>query len=199
MHGNPDRLRFDLGDDTMQRLKSRLVGEAARKDLVDVSFRTIDSPLGELLLAATEHGLVRLAFAQEDFNLVLGKIAVALGPRVLEAPRKLDVAAKELEEYFSGSRRAFDLALDHTLSTGFRLAVQEYLPEIAYGTTRSYSEVAQSVGNPKAVRAVGTACATNPLPIVVPCHRVLRRDGALGGYIGGLEAKSALLELERSP
>jgi methylated-DNA-[protein]-cysteine S-methyltransferase len=118
--------------------------------------------------------------------------------RILRSPRRLDAAATELDEYFSGRRRSFDLPLDLSLSSGFRRLVQHHLPEIAYGRTESYKQVAELVGNPKAVRAVGTACATNPLPVVVPCHRVLRSDGALGGYIGGLDAKRTLLELESS-
>lgn len=104
--------------------------------------------------------------------------------------------ARELDQYFSGARRTFDLPLDLSLSHGFRQLVQRHLPEIAYGRTLSYGEVARLVGNPKAVRAVGTACATNPLPVVVPCHRVLRADGTLGGYAGGAAAKSVLLDLE---
>lgn len=177
-------------------LKSRLGMEAQIRGLVDVSYRTLDTPVGELLLAATPAGLVRVAFAVENFDLVLSDIALELGPRIVEHAAPLDTAASELDEYFTGSRRRFDLTLDHSLSSGFRLAVQAYLPEIAYGTTASYTDVATSVGNPKAVRAVGSACATNPLPIVVPCHRVLRRDGSLGGYIGGLPTKTALLKLE---
>jgi methylated-DNA-[protein]-cysteine S-methyltransferase len=103
-----------------------------------------------------------------------------------------------LEEYFAGRRRSFDLPLDHALSSGFRAQVQRLLPGIGYGRTRTYKEVAELAGNPRAVRAVGTACATNPLPLVVPCHRVLRSDGGLGGYLGGTEAKEALLALERT-
>ncbi|MBK0422068.1 methylated-DNA--[protein]-cysteine S-methyltransferase [Leucobacter sp. CSA2] len=199
MHGNPEEPSFEIEENELRRLRARLASEAGERELIDVSYRTVDSPVGELLLAATGSGLVRVAFAREDFDLVLSDIAVELSPRILKNPEPLDTAARELEEYFSGIRSVFDLPLDHTLSTGFRLAVQEFLPEITYGTTLSYTEVARAVGNPKAVRAVGSACATNPLPIVVPCHRVLRRDGTLGGYIGGLEAKTALLELEHVP
>lgn len=115
---------------------------------------------------------------------------------MLRAPGRLDDAARELDQYFSGTRRTFGLPLDLSLSHGFRQLVQRHLPDIAYGRTRSYGEVARLVGNPKAVRAVGTACATNPLPVVVPCHRVLRSDGTLGGYAGGAAAKSVLLDLE---
>lgn len=180
----------------LEQLHRRLESEAAAAGLVDVAYRTIDSPLGELLLAATPAGLIRVAFANENHELVLEQLAAKVSPRVLRSPGKLDPAARELDEYFARRRKTFDLALDLSLSRGFRQLVQRHLPEIEYGHTRSYKEMATLVGNPNAVRAVGTACATNPLPVVVPCHRVLRSDGSLGGYIGGLAAKSALLELE---
>src|SRR5699024_1633089 len=125
-------------------------------------------------------------------------LATRISPRVLEAPRRLDAVAAELEEYFAGTRHSFDLPLDQSLSSAFRQRVQRPLPDIRYGHTRSYTDVAAPVGNPKAVRAVGAACAKNPLPVVVPCHRVLRNDGSLGGYIGGPEAKTTLLQLEHA-
>ena len=127
---------------------------------------------------------------------MLDTLASRLSPRVLRAPSRLDAVARELEEYFGGRRRSFDLPLDLSLSKGFRLLVQQHLPEIGYAQTRSYRQVAELVGNPKAVRAVGTACATNPLPVVLPCHRVLRADGTPGGYAGGPAAKTTLLNLE---
>ena len=182
--------------DTLGRLHRRLEREAEKADLVDVAYTIIDSPLGKLLLAATPRGLVRVAYASEDHDRVLETLAEKLSPRVLRAPKRLEVVAREIDEYFAKRRQSFDVELDLSLSRGFRQLVQTHLPEIGYGQTRSYRDVAQLVGNPKAVRAVGTACATNPLPIVVPCHRVLRTDGTLGGYIGGLEAKTALLNLE---
>jgi len=177
-------------------LRARLVERAEADGLVDVAYRTIDTPVGPLLLAATERGLVRIAYQREGFGSVLHTLAVRLSPRVLEVPMRLDRAARELDEYFSGTRRTFDLPLDAALSSGFRRTVQQILPQIGYGNTQTYKQVAGLVGNPNAVRAVGTACATNPLPIVVPCHRVLRTDGSLGGYVGGPEAKAALLRLE---
>jgi methylated-DNA-[protein]-cysteine S-methyltransferase len=115
---------------------------------------------------------------------------------VLRSPGRLDAVARELEEYFGGHRRSFGIPLDLSLSTGFRLLVQQHLPSIVYGQTRSYQQVAELVGRPRAVRAVGTACATNPLPVVLPCHRVLRSDGTQGGYVGGPAAKTTLLNLE---
>ena len=139
---------------------------------------------------------MRVAYAIEDHDRVLDTLARQVSPRVLRAPKRLDVAARELEEYFRGQRHGFDLPLDLSLSRGFRLLVQQQLPSIGYGQTRSYRQVAELVGNPKAVRAVGTACATNPLPVVLPCHRVLRSDGTPGGYAGGTAAKTTLLNLE---
>jgi methylated-DNA-[protein]-cysteine S-methyltransferase len=182
--------------DTLGRLHRRLEREAEKADLVDVAYAIIDSPLGKLLLAATPKGLVRVAYASEDHDRVLETLAEKLSPRILKAPKRLEGVAREIDEYFAKHRRSFDVKLDLSLSRGFRQLVQTHLPEIGYGQTRSYREVAELVGNPNAVRAVGTACATNPLPIVVPCHRVLRTDGTLGGYIGGLEAKTTLLKLE---
>ncbi len=181
---------------TLALLHSRLEKAAQAEGLLDVAYTTVDSPVGRLLLASTPKGLIRVAFASEDHDRVLESLAEKISPRVLRAPKRLDTAARELDEYFGHRRKAFDLDLDLSLSRGFRRLVQEHLPNIGYGQTRSYKEMAEMVGNPKAVRAVGTACATNPLPVVVPCHRVLRTDGSLGGYIGGLEAKTALLELE---
>jgi len=182
--------------DTLARLHRQLEEAAEREGLLDVAYRTVDSPVGPLLLAATPRGLVRVAYDAEDHGRVLETLAGRLSPRVLRAPKRLDTAARELEEYFGGQRRAFDLPLDLSLSHGFRLLVQRNLPSIGYGQTRSYGQVAELVDNPRAVRAVGTACATNPLPVVIPCHRVLKADGTPGGYVGGPEAKVTLLRLE---
>jgi methylated-DNA-[protein]-cysteine S-methyltransferase len=181
---------------TLGRLHRRLEQAAGQAGLVDVAYTTVDSPLGQLLLAATPKGLVRVAYASEDHDQVLEVLSAKLSPRILRAPQRLAEVAREIDEYFARRRQTFDVALDRSLSRGFRLLVQEHLPEIGYGQTRSYRDVAELVGSPGAVRAVGTACATNPLPIVVPCHRVLRADGTLGGYIGGAEAKTTLLNLE---
>ncbi len=190
-------LRADLVPETVLRgLHRRLEHGAAAAGLLDVAYTTVSTPVGVLLLAATEEGLVRVAYAREDHEAVLQDLARRISPRVLRAPARLAPAVRQLEEYFAGTRTRFDLPLDRSLSHGFRRRVQEHLPGIGYGSTQSYGEVARSVGSPRAVRAVGSACATNPLPVVVPCHRVLRSDGGLGGYIGGPAAKSALLELE---
>ena len=180
----------------LARLHTTLERAADGAGLLDVAYRTVDSPVGTLLLAATPRGLVRVAFDSEDQDAVLGSLAATLSPRVLRGPRRLDVVAHQLDEYFTGRRTGFDVAVDLALSTRFRRSVLEHLGEIAFGSTESYAEVARSVGSPRAVRAVGSACATNPVPVVVPCHRVLRSDGTLGGYRGGLAAKTLLLELE---
>ena len=181
---------------TLSRLHRRLEREAEQADLVDVAYTIVDSPVGQLLLAATPKGLVRVAYASENHDRVLDTLSEKLSPRILRAPKRLDDAARELDEYFAKRRRVFDLTVDLSLSHGFRQLVQLHLPEIGYGQTRSYRQVAELVGNPKAVRAVGTACATNPLPVVVPCHRVLPASGGPGRYVGGPAAKVTLLTLE---
>lgn len=158
--------------------------------------RTVPTPVGPLLLAATDTGLVRVAFELEGFDAVRADLAGRLGSPVTGSNPTLDAAATQLDEYFAGSRQGFDLPLDHALSSGFRLQVQQSLPRIAPGSTMTYKQLAELVGRPTAVRAVGTACSTNPLPVVLPCHRVLRSDGSLGGYLGGLDTKRALLKLE---
>jgi methylated-DNA-[protein]-cysteine S-methyltransferase len=180
----------------LRRLHLQLATRAQEQGVLDVAYRTIDTPIGQLLLAATELGLVRVAFANEDHDLVLQALADRISPRILRSPDRLDDAAFELDEYFAGVRRSFDLPLDWQLSKGFRSTVLHALPHIGYGRTASYTDVASMAGNPRAVRAVGSACATNPLPVVVPCHRVVRSDGAMGGYLGGADAKRALLDLE---
>jgi methylated-DNA-[protein]-cysteine S-methyltransferase len=193
---SPDNFASSSDPGTLLRLRHGLGLAADAEGLLDVAYTTIDSPVGALLLAATPKGLVRVAYDIEDHDRVLDTLAQRLSPRVLRAPKRLDVAARELDEYFSRQRRVFDLPLDLSLSMGFRQLVQRHLPEIGYGQTRTYKQVAELVGNPKAFRAVGTACATNPLPVVVPCHRVLPANGTPGGYVGGTGAKKTLLSLE---
>jgi methylated-DNA-[protein]-cysteine S-methyltransferase len=186
----------EIDDDAQRRLHARLAAAANEAGLLDVAYRVVDSPFGPLLLAATEVGLVRVAYAREDHDRVLEQLATRISPRVLRAPARLDPAARELDEYLSGRRTSFDLSLDFQLATGFRRTVLMHLPDIGYGSTASYAALALAAGNPKAVRAVGTACATNPLPLVVPCHRVVRSDGTIGQYVGGPEVKRTLLDLE---
>jgi len=199
---NDDIIAADLaritepGPDKLADLHRRLAAAAERDGVLDVAYRTVDSPVGPLLLAATDQGLIRVAYAREDHDAVLQQLADKVSPRILLAPARLDAVARELGEYFGRARRTFDVPLDWRLAAGFRAAVLHHLPEIDYGRTASYADVAALAGSPKAVRAVGTACAKNPLPVVVPCHRVVRSDGAMGGYLGGPEAKRLLLDLE---
>ena len=180
----------------LAELHTRLAAQAQREGSLDIAYRTVDSPVGPLLLAATERGLLRVAYAREDHDAVLQYLADEVSPRILHAPERLDAAAREVGEYFARTRRTFDLPLDWQLTAGFRAAVLQHLPDIGYGQTASYAAVAVLSGSPKAVRAVGTACAKNPLPVVVPCHRVVRSDGSMGRYLGGEEAKRLLLDLE---
>ncbi len=185
-----------INPDRMADLHDRLAAAAQRDGVLDVAYRVVDSPVGPLLLAATDRGRIRVAYAVEDHDAVLQQLADKVSPRVLQAPTRLDAVARELDEYFTRTRRTFDVPLDWRLAAGFRAAVLHHLPEIGYGQTASYAAVAALAGSPKAVRAVGTACAKNPMPVVVPCHRVVRSDGAMGGYLGGPAAKRLLLDLE---
>jgi methylated-DNA-[protein]-cysteine S-methyltransferase len=178
--------------DTLQRLADR----AAAEDLLDVAYASLDSPFGPLLLASTPRGLVKLSLPNYDPEETLEDLAARISPRVLEAPGRLDDARRQLDLYFDGRLREFDLPLDWRLSSGFRRRALRAIDRIPYGRTRSYTEIARSAGNERAVRAAGTACGANPLPIVVPCHRVLRSGGALGGYGGGLPMKEVLLTME---
>ncbi|MDT5365269.1 MAG: methylated-DNA-[protein]-cysteine S-methyltransferase [Mycobacterium sp.] len=181
---------------TLARLHRRLERDAEQSDLLDVGYRTLDTPLGPLLLAATPVGLVRVAYASEGHDAVLESLADKVSPRILRAPARLDGVAREIDEYFAGTRTHFDLPLDLRLTDGFRREVIEHLSEIGYGHRESYAAVAAAIGRPRAVRAVGTACARNPLPVVIPCHRVVRTDGSIGQYVGGVDAKQTLLTLE---
>jgi methylated-DNA-[protein]-cysteine S-methyltransferase len=186
----------ELGSAVPAHLHQRLEHAAEQAGLLDIAYRTLDTPIGCLLLAASPTGLLRVAFASEGHDTVLQSLATQVSPRILHAPARLDNAAREIDEYFTGTRTHFDLPLDLRLSTGFRRQVIEHLREIGYGARESYAAVAAAVGNPRAVRAVGTACGHNPLPVVVPCHRVVRSDGSIGQYLGGAEVKQALLALE---
>lgn len=177
---------------TIERLQER----AAEEGLLDVAYTSTDSPFGTLLLAKTPRGLVRVGLPNQDPDEVLEDLAKRVSPRVLEAPGQLDEARRELELYFERKLDRFDLPLDWQLSAGFRRRVLHAISRIPYGETRSYTEMATAAGNERAVRAAGTACGSNPIPLVVPCHRVLRSGGALGGYGGGLPMKQALLQLE---
>jgi len=167
---------------------------AAAEGLLDVAYASVDSPLGPLVVAATPRGLARVSYGDED--AVLLELAAKLSPRILESPARLDVARRELGEYFDGKRQTFDLPLDWSLTRGFASKVLRQTARIPFGQTSTYAEVAGRAGSPRAVRAAGNALGANPMPVVVPCHRVLRTGGALGGYTGGIERKQFLLGLE---
>jgi methylated-DNA-[protein]-cysteine S-methyltransferase len=180
------------------QLKERLTERAAAEGVLDVAYTTADSPFGPLLLATTRRGIVRLGLPTQDGDALLEELAMRVSPRVLEAPAQLDEARRELDLYFEGRLHDFDLPLDWQLSKAFRRRALRAVNRIPYGETRTYTQVATSAGNEHAVRAAGTACGSNPIPILVPCHRVLRTGGGLGGYGGGLPMKESLLKLEGS-
>jgi len=188
----PERALREQASAAARRLAARIAGEG----LADVSYAWLDSPFGPLLAASTRHGLVRLAFPEEDADAVLAALARRLSPRIVEAGVALEPARRELEEYFEGRRRSFELALDWALIGAFARRVLGVTYRIPYGGVLNYAQVAAGAGSPRASRAAGNALGANPLPIVIPCHRVLRAGGALGGYAGGPERKRWLLELE---
>jgi methylated-DNA-[protein]-cysteine S-methyltransferase len=180
----------------MKTAIDRFAERAAAEGLLDVAYASADSPFGELLLAQTPKGLVLVGLPNQDADELLTDLSARISPRVVEAPAQLDRVRRELDLYFEGKLERFDLPLDWRLSHGFRRRVLQAISRIPYGKTRNYTEMATSAGNERAVRAAGSACGSNPIPLVVPCHRVLRTSGALGGYRGGLPMKEALLELE---
>jgi methylated-DNA-[protein]-cysteine S-methyltransferase len=183
-------------DQTMARLRANLAARAAGEGLLDVAYAAVDSPLGPLIVSATPRGVVRIAFDDERLDDVLGELSARVSPRILAAPAKLEAARRELDEYFAGRRRTFDLALDWSLSRGFRREVLAATARIPYAGTSTYGQIAAAAGSPRAFRAAGTALATNPIPVIVPCHRVLPASGTVGQYRGGTSRKELLLELE---
>jgi methylated-DNA-[protein]-cysteine S-methyltransferase len=201
MSDNTIQLLNQPADDEAARLDSlhaALVARATSDGALDATYRVVDSPVGALLLAVTAAGVVRVAYEAEDHDRVLDSLGLRIGSRILRGGARLDEPARELDAYFSGRRRTFDVPVDLRLAHGFRLDVLRHLREIDYGRTESYAQVAAASGSPRAVRAVGSACATNPVPIIVPCHRVVRSDGGMGGYLGGEDAKRWLLSLEHA-
>ena len=175
---------------------ARLAERAGAEGLLDVAYAIADSPLGPLTVAVTDRGLVRVAYPDRPLDGVLEELARGVSPRVLEAPARLDEVRRELDEYFEGRRERFDLPLDWSLTRGFGRKVLQATAKIGFGHVSTYKEMAERAGSPRAVRAAGNALGSNPIPVIVPCHRVLRTGGALGGYTGGLEKKEYLLTLE---
>ena len=188
-------LRNGPGNDDADAL-ARVARVATARGAVDVAYATVDSPLGPLVVAATPRGLVRVAYADERADAVVDDLARRLSPRVLAAPHRLDGVRRALDEYFDGRRREISVTLDWSLTDGFTRRVLEATARIPYGSVSTYAEVAGRAGSPRASRAAGNALGSNPIPIVVPCHRVLRTGGALGGYTGGVDRKRFLLSLE---
>jgi methylated-DNA-[protein]-cysteine S-methyltransferase len=194
--GDARKARTDAAADAALAATQRLSNRLAEQGLADISYAPVDSPFGELLVAASDRGLLRLAFPEENADNVLERLAARISPRIVQAPAQLDPIRRELDEYFAGRRRSFELALDWTLVGPFGRRVLAAASQIPYGRVLTYTEVAAEAGSPRGSRAAGNALGANPIPIVVPCHRVLRGSGALGGYAGGLPRKQFLLELE---
>jgi methylated-DNA-[protein]-cysteine S-methyltransferase len=176
-------------EDVMERLMERIAVDA------DIAYDEVETPVGTFTVAATQRGLVALSF-ERDPEFVVDVLARKLSPRIVHSPKRVDDIRKELDEYFEGKRTRFDLPLDWSLVSGFNKKVLEATYRIPYGGVSTYSDMARSAGSPRAARAAGNALHNNPIPIVVPCHRVLHRDGGLGGYGGGLRMKEWLLTLE---
>jgi methylated-DNA-[protein]-cysteine S-methyltransferase len=194
-----DLKRLAAGDDARAReLAERLSGEAADRGLLDVAVAELDSPLGRLLVAVTPRGLLRVAFEGEERDRVLSQIAREISPRILESAGATDEARRELEEFFEAERTRFALKIDRRLIHGIAREVLRATSRIPYGQMSTYGAVARQIGRPTAARAVGRALGSNPIPIVIPCHRVIGAGGSLTGYGGGLDRKVALLELEGS-
>ena len=183
--------------DAVERAAGGVAGRAEREGLVDVAIATADSPYGELFLAATDRGVVTLGLPNTGTDALLERLAAEVSPRILTTPARLDPVRRELDAYFDGKLKAFTTPVDWRLSRGFRGKALHVVARIPYGETLSYAEVAAKAGNPKASRAAGTACAVNPVPLIVPCHRVLQSSGRPGNYGGGPEMKVSLLALER--
>jgi methylated-DNA-[protein]-cysteine S-methyltransferase len=191
-----ERALADLGAVDASAAQERFLRRAVDEGLVDVAYAPVDSPLGELVAAVTPRGLVRLAYEDGRGDKVLAELAARVSPRVIEAPARLDDVRRQLDEYFEGHRRRFDLPIDWALTHGFTRRVLQSTAKVPFGGLATYRDVATGAGSPAAVRAAGNALGANPTPIVVPCHRVVRTGGALGGYTGGLARKQYLLNLE---
>jgi methylated-DNA-[protein]-cysteine S-methyltransferase len=194
---NIDSALRRLDVEARSRAAAVTLADAAREaGLLDVAYATVDSPFGPLLLAATRRGLVRLAYPNEPVGEALEELADRVSPRVLESPAALDEVRRQLDEYFEGDLHRFDTRIDWALTKGFTTRVLRATARVPFGSVTTYREVAGKAGNDRAYRAAGNALGSNPIPIVVPCHRVLHSDGGLGGYTGGVARKEFLLRLE---
>jgi len=199
MDGDLERALREVPPGAPPELVDALARRADREGLVDVAYAVHDTPLGPVMLAATGEGLVMLSYVEDGLEPRLERLAREVSPRVVELPSRLDRGRRELEEYFAGSRRGFDLPIDWRLIRGFTRAVLERTAAIPFGGVSTYGAVAADAGSPRGSRATGNALGSNPIPIVIPCHRVLRSGGAIGGYTGGVERKRFLLDLEGHP
>ena len=188
--------RATLRDDRAAAAVAAFGERAAQENLIDVAYATVDSPVGPLLVAQTKRGLVRIAYPMMPRDNVLLELAEDISPRVLESAARLDSVRRQLDEYFEGRRSRFDLKVDWRLSHGFQRRVLSRTARIPYGEVSTYKTIAAAAGSPRGARAAGNALGANPIPIVVPCHRVLHTGGGLGGYGGGLDRKEFLLNLE---
>ena len=183
----------------MSDFVEQLATRAAEEGLLDVAYATLDSPVGELVVAATERGLVRIGLPGQPLERVLEQLAEGVSPRVMSYPRRLDEARRELDQYFAGKRERFELPVDWRLShAGFYRRVLRATAKVPFGEVITYGQAAERAGSPRAFRAAGSALGSNPVPIVVPCHRVVRAGGELGNYGGGPDMKRFLLELEHA-
>ena len=190
-------MKLELPKDASRGAAERFAARAEAEGLLDIAYTVEDSPVGPLMLAATKRGLVELGFeGRRELDLYLERLTRKLSPRVLEAPARLDPVRRELDEYFEGRRTRFDVPLDWSLSKGFTQRILRATAKVPYGEVSTYRQMAAKAGNERAVRAAGNALGANPIPIVVPCHRILRTGGSLGGYGGGPERKEFLLRLE---
>jgi methylated-DNA-[protein]-cysteine S-methyltransferase len=184
-------------NDLMTEARERLVARARRGGLETVGYSVIDSPLGPLWIAVGPKGVLAIHYGAEPSPLELGRIVRTYGPGVLPDARRADPVARELDQYFAGKRRRFDVAVDLSPLTTFQRRILAATAAVEFGDVSTYARVAARAGSAKASRAAGQALGSNPIPIVVPCHRILASDGSLGGYAGGLDAKRRLLSMER--
>lgn len=184
-------------NDLVSDARERLVARARREGLETVGYRVVDSPLGPLWVAVGPRGVLAIHYGAEPSRPELARIVRSYGPGLLPDARRADALARQLDQYFAGKRRTFDVPVDLSPLTDFQRRILRATADVDFGSVSTYARVAATAGSQKGSRAAGQALGANPIPIVVPCHRILASDGSLGGYAGGLEAKRRLLQLER--